>query len=361
VSVDTAGRPPDPPPPPPPPDEVDEPVRPDVWEPTPAATSESATPGDGQDEPAGLDPSRRGDFDKEPKVMAPSDVRPDPVQPLDGLGDAGPMQPLATQESADPDVDRTPTAEPDETVHTGEPGQLTADPPVTQLPVGEHGPQSTDASAGGSDDNETTSHTPTADSQGADAAGPSDARDEPDARRGWQEGDPVPPPLEGDRLPLKDINEFYRGEEDPNNSDRAFAPDTVKYMSPEQREECRLFVDGDGRLRQAKDGELFDTTEASTLHSDGRAIFVMDCSGNLYATTDHAFGITHHSSLLAGDPVAGAGEITVRNGDMSEMTDASGHYEPTAEMNDRALEVLRDQGLRTSPDFKQYDYDGKER
>jgi hypothetical protein len=128
------------------------------------------------------------------------------------------------------------------------------------------------------------------------------------------------------------------------------------YMSPEQRQDCRMFVDGDGLLRQATDGSLFDTSGASTLHSDGRAIFVMDGSGNLYATTDHEVGHTHHSSLPAGGPVAGAGEITVHNGQMLDLTDTGGHHKPSASMNYNGLQSLRDQGLRTTASFRQYDY-----
>jgi hypothetical protein len=43
------------------------------------------------------------------------------------------------------------------------------------------------------------------------------------------------------------------------------------------------------------------------------------------------------------------------------MTDQSGHYQPTAEMNDRVLGDLRNQGLRPDPDFKQYGWGGNER
>jgi hypothetical protein len=35
------------------------------------------------------------------------------------------------------------------------------------------------------------------------------------------------------------------------------------------------------------------------------------------------------------------------------MTDQSGHYQPTAEMNDLVLQDLRNQGLQPDPDFKQ--------
>jgi hypothetical protein len=133
-------------------------------------------------------------------------------------------------------------------------------------------------------------------------------------------------------------------------------------MTAEEREAHRLFVDGDGNLRSARDGSLFDSTGGSTHWSGGgRAIFVMDGHGNLYATLDQQVGHTHHSSLLGGDPVVGAGEIEVQNGQLVAMTDQSGHYHPAAEMNDRVLQSLRDQGLRTGDGFQQYGWGGNPR
>lgn len=52
----------------------------------------------------------------------------------------------------------------------------------------------------------------------------------------------------------------------------------------------------------------------------------MDGNGNLYASPDQKVGHTHHSSFLGGDPVAGAGEIEVRDGKLVAMTYQSGHY-----------------------------------
>jgi hypothetical protein len=65
--------------------------------------------------------------------------------------------------------------------------------------------------------------------------------------------------------------------------------------------------------------------------------------------------------LLAGAPVAGAGEIEVRQGILVTMTDRSGHYLPSAEANDRVLQRLRDQGLHTDPTFKQFGWNDNER
>jgi hypothetical protein len=187
--------------------------------------------------------------------------------------------------------------------------------------------------------------------------------DEPGLPRSpWKEGDPIPAPRSGDELPTDaHLQPQYKGENDPNNPNRFFYPDTVKYMDAAEREKHRLFVGGDGKL-YTTDGKPFDTSNATTHWSgQGKAIFVMDGSGNLYATTKQEVGVTHHSSLLGSDQVAGAGEIEVRNGTLVGMTDQSGHYHPEPATNDRALQSLRDQGLKPSDDFKQYGWNGTER
>ncbi|WP_156371317.1 hypothetical protein [Nocardia arizonensis] len=96
----------------------------------------------------------------------------------------------------------------------------------------------------------------------------------------------------------------YVGENIPGNS--IWPGSAVKYLSAEERKAYELTV-RDGKIYDAN-GNLFDTTAASTAHSgDGKAIFVMDENGKLYASTYHAPGQFHHSSFLAGQPVSGAG------------------------------------------------------
>jgi hypothetical protein len=180
---------------------------------------------------------------------------------------------------------------------------------------------------------------------------------------GWHEGDPIPGPLDGGGVPTDaQLGARYHNETDPNEP-FPFRPfrTPVHYMDEVEREQSRLFVDGEGRLRSAADGSLFDTTGGGTVRSSGRAIFVMDGNGNLYATMDQQVGHIHHSSLLGGADVAGAGEIRVEGGRLVDMTDQSGHYQPTAETNDRALDALRSQGLQPSDGFKQYGWNEQER
>lgn len=53
----------------------------------------------------------------------------------------------------------------------------------------------------------------------------------------------------------------------------------------------------------------------------------------------------HHSTPLAGRPVAGAGTLTVTQGVITEISDRSGHYQPEAEYLWQTVEWLRAQGM----------------
>jgi hypothetical protein len=171
---------------------------------------------------------------------------------------------------------------------------------------------------------------------------------------GWLPGDPIPPAMTEERFSGRPLRPPYRGEDDPNNPDRHFFPDTVKYMSAQEREAARVFVDGDGKFRWAKDGSLFDTSAAKTFHSGaGRSMFVMDRAGNVYTSMEQKVGYMHHSSFLGGRPVAGAGELVVKDGTLMLLSDKSGHYHPPRGMTYEVLDELRARGVNLNrPDFQ---------
>lgn len=136
----------------------------------------------------------------------------------------------------------------------------------------------------------------------------------------------------------------YVGEHVPGNS---IWGSSVTYLDDAGRQAYKLTVK-DGKLYDAN-GKLFDTAACSTAHSGcGRAIFVMDRQGNVYASTVQEVGKFHHSSFLAGQPVAGAGELVVENGVVKLISNKSGHYRPTAEMNEQVLKTLEAQGIDVS-------------
>jgi len=59
-------------------------------------------------------------------------------------------------------------------------------------------------------------------------------------------------------------------------------------------------------------------------------------------------GRFHHSSLVAGAPVAGAGELYIDDGVLVGVTDESGHYQPPIELTAQVLRRLRDLGVDLS-------------
>lgn len=117
----------------------------------------------------------------------------------------------------------------------------------------------------------------------------------------------------------------------------------VEYLDHEKRQAYKLTV-RDGKVYDAK-GNLYDTTRAVGLYSSAIAMFVMDHDGNIYASTRRVPGKFHHSSFVAGGAVAAAGEIEVRNGEVTYISRRSGHYWPSEAQLDQMAENLRSQGV----------------
>jgi hypothetical protein len=117
---------------------------------------------------------------------------------------------------------------------------------------------------------------------------------------------------------------------------------TTQYLNEEQRQSHKVKIEG-GVLK-GNDGQKL---------KDGERIFVMDGQGQLYAQKDGTLEVDdkgkkvhmHHSSFLAGEEVAGAGEIRVDSqGQLKEVTDRSGHYKPGEEQTQQTLEEIERQG-----------------
>jgi hypothetical protein len=147
------------------------------------------------------------------------------------------------------------------------------------------------------------------------------------------------------QLKTKPMAGQYKGEHLPGNP--LWAGKTVKYLTDAERTSYKLhFIDG--KIVDAN-GNLFDTSSGVSAHSGGgSAIFIMDGAGNFFASNTHAVGEFHHSSLASGNPVAAAGELRVEKGVLKGMTDKSGHYRPTTDMTDQAIEVLKSNGIDLS-------------
>ncbi len=110
-----------------------------------------------------------------------------------------------------------------------------------------------------------------------------------------------------------------------------------------QQELTKVQVRG-GRLVFA-DGKPLDTRLMATHFSGpGYAIYVMSGEGNLHVSS-HSAGQRHHSSLLAGAAVAGAGELRASDGWLKELSNKSGHYWPEPFHLLQVIKQLMENGL----------------
>jgi hypothetical protein len=161
--------------------------------------------------------------------------------------------------------------------------------------------------------------------------------------------DEIPPPLVRDApyQAMGGIRPDFIGEQYPGGP---MGYPGVTYLDEGMRESYRITVH-DGMVYDA-DGLPFDTSNGvSAFGADhsGRAIFVMDEHGNLYASLEQEYRRFHHSSFFGGGEVAAAGELMVRDGRIMELTDRSGHYMPGLSQTQQVLDQLESQGIIIDP------------
>lgn len=105
------------------------------------------------------------------------------------------------------------------------------------------------------------------------------------------------------------------------NQDKAAG---VVYFDAQQREMRRVVV---------KNGLLYDHTGQTLLTTRSKHRnqnnYVMDASGNFYLFDEFTHPEIRHSSIFAGGPVAGAGNIAIENGQVTYLDSDSGHYPST--------------------------------
>lgn len=144
----------------------------------------------------------------------------------------------------------------------------------------------------------------------------------------------------------KYMPQMFSHETDPHHPQNPFPGQSVERWPPEKIEQHRVVVDENGLMRHI-DGRLVDTHAARShwTPDGGRAIFTMDPHGNMYVSMEHQRGVIHHSTLASGRPVAGAGEVSVVNGRLVELTDSSGHYRPLRSNTKNVLEELASRGI----------------
>jgi hypothetical protein len=117
----------------------------------------------------------------------------------------------------------------------------------------------------------------------------------------------------------------------------------MKYFTPEERVRYKV---------QVKDGLLYDNT-GKLLDFGPKRLFVMSGDGDIYVGPD-LYGVYHHSSILAGKPVAAAGEISVENGRIIAVSKASGHYMHEDEYIRQFIKELARLGVPNARQLKIY-------
>jgi hypothetical protein len=120
-------------------------------------------------------------------------------------------------------------------------------------------------------------------------------------------------------------------------------PAFVKYMNSDDAR-AEYEVVGGAPLQQGNPKVNFDTTDMlSKQKGDGWGIYVMSPEDKFYSGS-HKVGLFHHSSFLAAQPVAGAGELKVGAGTLQGITNNSGHYRPGFKQMVNTLKVLQKRG-----------------
>ncbi len=143
----------------------------------------------------------------------------------------------------------------------------------------------------------------------------------------------------------------------------AFAPmqSTTHYMkNEEQRKDYARGFNEQGLMTNASSGEALNTIGALQAPAHGskpdRHIFTMDGEGQFHSADAvretrtrgaqaEAEGLDtqerfHHSSFNAGEAVAGAGEMQVRDGQVELVSDTSGHYFPGSKQMMQTVQQL---------------------
>jgi hypothetical protein len=156
---------------------------------------------------------------------------------------------------------------------------------------------------------------------------------------GAHDGDALRGKALGDKFADEDKKQGWRSS-DPVQKENDKV--TTRYADDKERDASRIQVGKDGLLRDARGKAVSNDLYKP---KDG---FVMDPKqGNLHTfrpgetlKRDDKTQFTHHSTPLAGKPVAGAGHLKADDGRITEIHDDSGHYKPSADFTLQVVEQL---------------------
>jgi len=128
----------------------------------------------------------------------------------------------------------------------------------------------------------------------------------------------------------------------------------VRYDHELERQGMTRIIGIRGKLCWAADTGIAGAranTPASTVNmttffsGPGYGIYVMSAEGNIHLNS-HSVGKFHHSSLLAGGDVAGAGEMQIaHDGTLLWISNKSGHYRPSTQNLGQVIHRLTKMGI----------------
>ena len=112
----------------------------------------------------------------------------------------------------------------------------------------------------------------------------------------------------------------------------------LQYYDREERV-GHLLIPHDGKFWTSA-GDLYDTSA----HPWNKVAYAVDHYGNFYAGPGNP-GVINHSTFCRGKPIVCAGEIIVLNGNVTWISNGSGHYKPDLNQLKTALKILRSNGF----------------
>jgi len=202
-----------------------------------------------------------------------------------------------------------------------------------------------------------------------------------DKKYGWRADLPSKPRDQRRGESDEDYAEYLRKRSDPTRRQALRESDQIvtKYYNDAEREASKVSFDEQGRavggLATNPNGTMSD---AKGVIADRTIEYVADTEGTVHqfapgvrktgqTMTSPLFGnqvekseATHHSSVLAGEAVSAAGEMTLDyQGYVTEITNKSGHYKPGATQVIQLLEELARKGALLDKDYAMPDAAGK--
>jgi len=137
-------------------------------------------------------------------------------------------------------------------------------------------------------------------------------------------------PQQGDKYPTVAMHKGKLGQDKSEG---------VIYLNVQQREERRLVI---------QNGLVYDHLGKPVLNTRSKHRnqnnYVMDAAGNFYLFDEFTHPEIRHSSIFAGGPVAGAGNIQIVDGRIAYIDADSGHY-PTTGVHGNVLKELAAHGV----------------